>query len=289
MEGYYWRFADPGGGWSVAVIAGVCRAADGTWAMITLAAEPGGVARTELAPVATAHPARLGVDAPPLLRADADGIAVDLGAGARLEARFARRRDWPRRRWGALGPAQMVPGLGQYWFPHLLGAAVTGTAEIGARRYDLATAAVYAEKNWGEHFAGRWWWGQAPLGDGAGVAFAGGRVRRAGVEAAPTALVAWTARDVVALTPPVARTVARLAPGSWHVHARSPWASAELDGEAPGAGLSLAVPVVAERRAEPRSTQHLLGAVRVRVRRGRRPWLDAESLAAALESGLEQP
>ena len=77
-----------------------------------------------------------------------------------------------------------MPGLGQYWTPHLLGARVTGEA-LGRR---LDGCRVYAEKNWGGAFAGHWWWGQAPLAEDAGVAFAGGRVHGA----APTAIVVWT-------------------------------------------------------------------------------------------------
>ena len=38
----------------------------------------------------------------------------------------ARPRGWPRRPFGPLGPAQMIPWLGQYWAPHLLAATVTG-------------------------------------------------------------------------------------------------------------------------------------------------------------------
>src|SRR4051812_25641194 len=68
----------------------------------------------------------------PLLRATPDGLDVALD-GAVLHARFTARRDWPRRAFGALGPAQAVPWLGQYWTPHLLSAGVSGRAVLGDR------------------------------------------------------------------------------------------------------------------------------------------------------------
>ena len=59
---------------------------------------------------------------------------ADLGPGARVQATFERPVRWPRRACGAMGPAQAVPGLSQYWHPHLLGAAVRG--ERARRRRD---------------------------------------------------------------------------------------------------------------------------------------------------------
>lgn len=273
FEGYYWRFAGPG--WSAAVIAGVCRDARGTWAMITLAAQPGGVEYTAIADRTWIDPDGLGVDAPPYLRADADSLTVDLGPG--LTARFSARRDWPRRPWGPLGPAHSLPWLGQYWAPHLLGARVSG--QFGERPLDGAS--VYAEKNWGAAFASHWWWGQAGFEDGAGVAFAGGRVHGA----APTAVAAWTPSGVVTLAPPFARTVAQAGGGEWRIRATSPRWKVELEGEATEPPLLLPVPLPDERRLEVRSRHHLRGRVRVRIHRSRRLWLDAESGTAGLEDG----
>jgi Tocopherol cyclase len=253
--------------------------------MLTLAAEPGGFARTEVAAEAWVDPERLGVVAGSLLRADADGLDVDLGGDARLSARFAGRRDWPRRAFGALGPAQVVPGLGQYWTPHLLSADVTGEAVIGDRTLDLAGATVYAEKNWGEAFAGHWWWGQAALDGGAGVAFAGGRLHRAGVTVAPTAAAVWTPDALVSLAPPLARTIARAGGGEWRISARSPRCAIAIEGEASGRPLRLPVPIPAERRLEPRSEHHLAARLSVTVHRNRRLWLRGESELAALEEG----
>ena len=278
LEGYYWRFAGPD--WSAAVIAGVCRDARGTWAMVTLAAEPRGLERTAIAPSAWIDPRGLGVSAGRLLRADAGSLSVDLGPGARLDARLSAQRGWPRRAWGPLGPVQALPWLGQYWAPHLLGGRVEGT--FGDRVLD--GAAVYAEKNWGAAFAAHWWWGQAGFGD-AGVAFAGGRLRRAGMTAAPTAIVAWSSRGLAALAPPFARTVARAGGGEWRVHARSARWSVELEGEASEPPLRLPVPIPRERRLELRSNHHLRGRIAVTVRRGARLWLREESRVAGLEDG----
>ena len=174
-----------------------------------------------------------------LLRATPDSLDVALDGATLQRALRAPARDWPRRAFGALGPAQVVPGLGQYWTPHLLSASVSGHAALGDRELSLDGARVYAEKNWGTAFASHWWWGQASLDDGAGVAFAGGRVH--GV--APTAVVAWTPDGLVSLAPPFARTVARASGGEWHIRARSPRHAIEIRGEATGPPLRLPVPI----------------------------------------------
>ncbi|WP_081685897.1 tocopherol cyclase family protein [Candidatus Solirubrobacter pratensis] len=302
------------------MICGVCRDARGEWAMVTLCAEPGGFECTEIAEVARADRRGLGVvagdaaggdalgaaggdaratvrgdRAAPILRAGPDGLDVRL-RGATLRARFSARRDWPRRAFGALGPAQVVPGLGQYWTPHLLSATVGGDARLGDRTLSLDGAAVYGEKNWGAAFAAHWWWGQAAFEEGAGAAFAGGRLgaggpafaaplRRLGASVAPTAVAVWTPGGLVALAPPFARTVARASGGEWHIAARSPRHRVELRGEASGPPLRLPVPVPAERRLEARSEHHLAGRLQVTVHRGRRLWLRADSGLAGLEDG----
>src|SRR5690349_21277847 len=120
FEGYYWRFA--GAGWSVCAIAGVCKDATGTWAMVTLASEPDGFAETRIVERASISPDRLRVDAGPL-QADEHGLTVELGRT--LHARFEHARGWPRPL-GPLGVAHVIPWLGQYWAPHLLAADVSG-------------------------------------------------------------------------------------------------------------------------------------------------------------------
>ena len=247
--------------------------------MVTLCGEPGGFERTEVADVARTDTHGLGV-ASGLLRATPDALDVALD-DATLSARFSGRRDWPRRAFGALGPAQVVPWLGQYWTPHLLSATVSGQAVLGDRARSLDGARVYAEKNWGTAFASHWWWGQASLDDGAGVAFAGGRVH--GV--APTAVATWTPDGLVSLAPPFARTVARASGGEWHIRARSARHAIEIRGEAAGPPLRLPVPIPAERRLELRSEHHLAGRLDVTVRRGRRLLLRGDSDLAGLEDG----
>jgi tocopherol cyclase len=256
--------------------------------MVTVCAEPGGFERTEIAGMARADERAFGVIAggepDPMLRAGPEGLDVRL-AGASLSARFSGRRDWPRRAFGALGPAQVVPGLGQYWTPHLLCATVHGDAVLGDHSRSLDGASVYGEKNWGAAFAAHWWWGQAALEDGAGVAFAGGRLRRLGASVAPTAVAAWTPTELIALAPPLAHTTARASGGEWHIRARSPRYRVELSGDAAGPPLRLPVPIPAERRLEVRSEHHLAARLHVTVHRGRRLWLRGESALAGLEDG----
>ena len=285
MEGYYWRFADRAAGWAIAGICGLCRSPSGTWAMVTLAAEPGGFERTAIAPSAHGEPTGLGVRAGDLLAAGPDGVRIDLGPGARLGARFAHARPWGRRVWGALGPAHALPGLGQYWSPHLLAAETTGTAELGDRTLDLSQADVYAEKNWGAAFAAHWWWGQGAFAADGGAAFAGGRLRRGPLAVAPTGVCVWAGERLLALAPPFARTLAGAGGGAWHVRARSARWEVELEGEARERPLRLPVPVPAERRVDFRAEHHLAGRLAVTVRRGRRTWLREVAPVAALEAG----
>lgn len=299
MEGYYWRFADPASGRAVVALCGVCRAPDGPWALVALAGHPGGFVRWAVAPRAWADPAGLGVAAwagpDPVgrdavagdrserlvLRGSAERLEVDLGPDARLSVTLDRRVGWPRRRFGALGPAQVVPGLPQYWHPHLLGARVAGMAQLGGEAVELAGFAAYAEKNWGGAFPGEWWWGQAGLGPDAVAAFAGGRLRGPLVA---SAIVVRVGGEVVALSPPGALVTAQVRRGEWRLRARSARWRVTLEGEGATPHV-LPVPVPAERRVIMRSQQHLAGHMRVVVRRGRHTVLRAESTLAGLEHG----
>ena len=112
---------------------------------------------------------------------------------------------------GGIGPAQIVPGLPQYWHPHLLGGRVVGSGWDGA--------VVYAEKNWGPRFTEHWWWGQAQGFPGADacVAFAGGRV----LGGAPTSVVTRVEDRVLRLAPPFARVVTAVGETGWRVRSRS--------------------------------------------------------------------
>jgi hypothetical protein len=285
MEGYYWRFWDPSSGRVLIVLCGVCRAPGGSWAVIALAAHPGGFVRWVNAPHAAADPGRLGAaawDGEPILRGSERRLAVDLGPDARLEAVLEGRTGWPRRAFGGLGPAQVVPGLPQYWHPHLLGAHVRGEAAVGGETIDLAGFSSYAEKNWGGAFPGEWWWGQAGFGGGALAAFAGGRL---GGPLAATAIAVRAGGEVLRFAAPLAVVSAETGGGAWRLRARSARARVLLEGEALHPPHVLPVPVAAERRAVMRSEHHLAGRVRAVVRRGSRVLLREETDLAGLEHG----
>jgi Tocopherol cyclase len=294
MEGYYWRFWDAAAGRSVIALCGVCRAADGVWAVVALAAHPGGFVRWEVAERAWADPHGFGVKAwataagspaaasepPPVFSGGPDRLAVDLGPDARLEASFAAREGWPRRAFGAIGIAQVAPGLPQYWQPMLLGARVTGTARLGGEQLS-GLGDVYVEKNWGGAFPAEWWWGQAGFGGGALAAFAGGRLRG---PLAASAVVVRAGGEVLRFAPPGAAVIAQAGGGEWRLRGRSARHRVLVEGEGTVAHM-LPVPVVAERRAVLRSEHHLAGRLRVRVLRGTRVLLDETSELAALEHG----
>jgi tocopherol cyclase len=305
MEGYYWRLWDGATGRSVMALCGVCRAVDGPWAVVALAARPGGFVRWVNAGSAWADPAGLGVAAwhepgeptapahqrtaagqaagEAVLRGSSRRLAVDLGPDARLDVVLEGRIGWSRRAFGGLGPAQVVPRLPQYWHPHLLGARVRGSAVLGGDTLDLEGWEAYAEKNWGGTFPGEWWWGQAGFGGGALVAFAGGRL---GGPFAATAIVVRTAGgDVLRFAPPGAAVTAETGGGVWRLRARSPRHRVLLEGEATAPPLVLPVPVPAERRAVLRSEHHLGGRLRAVVHHGRRTLLREESTLAGLEHG----
>jgi hypothetical protein len=302
MEGYYWRLWDPGTGRSVMALCGVCQAAGRPWAVVALAAHPGGFVRWVNAAAAWADPAGLGVaawneadpaagggHAPPtaegeaVLRGSSHRLAVDLGPDARLDAVLERRLGWPRRAFGGLGPAQVVPGLPQYWHPHLLGARVRGSAVLGGETLDLDGWEAYAEKNWGGAFPGEWWWGQAGFGGGTLAAFAGGRL--GGPLAASAIVVRVADGSVLRFAPPTAVVTAEAGGGAWRLRARSARHRVLLEGEAAAPPHILPVPVPAERRAVMRSEHHLGGRLRAVVHRGHRTVLREESALAGLEHG----
>lgn len=289
LEGYYWRLTDAAAGRVVIAIGAVCIGPGGRWGLVGLASHPGGFVRWAQTETAHADPARLGVVAGDALSASAEALQIDLGPDARLDVRFADRHEWPRRAFGTLGPAHALPGLPQYWHPHMLGARVQGEATLGGERVDLAGATAYAEKNWGPSFSDHWWWGQAQgfSDPEACVAFAGGRIELAGVAAAPTALVLRLGGELLRFSPPVSRMTAAVGEAGWRVTARSVRHRVELEGEEAGhAPVLLPVPVPAERRVEVRSRQHLAGRVRLRVLRSGRTVFEGESVLAGLERWL---
>ena len=288
FEGYYWRFTDAAAGRVVIVLCGVCRDAAGTWAprRPRRPARAASCARA-IVPVARADPDGLGVEAADVLRGAADSLHVDLGPDARLDVALREPRPWPpRRAFGALGPAQLVPGLPQYWHPHLLGARVEGEARLGEETVDLSGATAYAEKNWGPRV-------HRALVVGPGPGLPGRRrlrrVRRradrAGRRAAaPTAVVVRVEDRVLRLAPPLARMTAAIGDGGL-ADPRPLGALGRRDrgrggGRAGGAAGAGARPAA---RSSDRSHQYLAGRLRVTVRRGRRMVFAGESGLAGLE------
>jgi hypothetical protein len=288
MEGYYWRMVDVAQRRVLVVLCGVCRGPAGRWALVALAAHPGGLVRHAVAQPAGGDRHRFGVTAAEILEGSLERLSLRLDDDHWIDATLAPISGWPRRALGALGPAHLVPGLAQYWHPVLLDAEVRGEACLAGRRLRLDGARAYAEKNWGPGFAGRWWWGQAgafPDGD-LGVAFAGGRVPLLGAHPAPTAAVVSLGDRVIALRPPLARPRVSAGALGWRVTMRSALHRLELEGESGGhAPHLLPVPEPGPPRFELRSQQLLAGEITLRLSRGRRTIIDARSPLAGLELG----
>jgi tocopherol cyclase len=304
MEGHFWRITQPSTGVVVVAIVAISRDAAGQpWAMASLAAHPGAEVRSATLPQAwaaerglvlragdgaarAAAPDTVAAPATGAAFADERSLRIALADDARLEVAFADPLAWPRRAFGALGPAHAIPGLSQYWHPWLLRARVSGSARIGAAELDLGGAVAYAEKNWGAGgMPPRWWWGQAHGFDrpDACVAFAGGRAGLARLRTTATAVVVALGNDV--------RTVVR-PPQPVHVAAdgrtwRLAGGGIEIDGDVDGVTPHLLpVPVPHERRRlDDWAPQHLAGTLRLKVRRRGRTLYEGTSHLAGLELG----
>jgi len=284
MEGYYWRLTDAARGRVVVALCGVCASPTGRWALVALAAHPGGRVRTTVVDAAAGEPDGFGVRAAAAVRASEGAVRFDLGRDAVLDVEIRDPWRWPRRAFGGSGIAHLVPGLGQYWHPHLLGGRARGELRIAGDRFNLDDASVYAEKNWGPSFPPYWWWGQADAFDAgdACVAFAGGAMRVAGIALRPTAVVARIGDRLIALRPPSARVVATVSGGHWRVRARSARHTVEIEGDDGGA-VALPIPVSGRRDWEPRAHQALGGRMNVVVHRDGRTLFRGESALAGLE------
>ncbi|MEA2392510.1 MAG: hypothetical protein QOJ82_401 [Solirubrobacteraceae bacterium] len=287
MEGHFWRITQPATGAVVVAIVAISRDAAGRpWAMASLAAHPGGAVRAATLPDASAAARGLTVRSGDAVAADERGLRLDLGPDARLDVRFADPVPWPRRAFGALGPAQLVPGLSQYWHPWLLGARVSGSARVGDDELDLDGAAAYAEKNWGAGgMPPRWWWGQAHGFDrpDACVAFAGGRAGVGPLRATATALVVALGGEVRTVVRPLRPLRVGVDERGWRLSGGGIEVEAHADGGAPHL---LPVPVPLERRRlDAWAPQHLAGLLRLRVRRRGRTVYEGTSRRAGLEHG----
>lgn len=291
MEGYFWRFTQPGTGRVVIALCGVNRAGDGSWATLGLAAHPGGFLRTTAHPDGFADPLRLGASAGTAFRGEPDRLRVDLGDDARLDVRVTAPRPWPRRRFGGSSIFHAVPALNQYWHPWLLDGRAEGEVVLGGETWNLDGAQVYAEKNWGRGgFPESWWWGQAHgFADSAAcVAFAGGQVHAGPLRTEVTAVVvALPDGSVIRLGNPVVSPVrAHVTDERWSLFGRGPRWTVEIEGTAPlGDAHVLPVPLPLERRNVPGSLEHLAGSLSVTVRDRGTPVWAGESPLAALEHG----
>jgi hypothetical protein len=290
MEGWFWRITDVASERAAIVLCGVCRGPAGDWTLVGLAGAPDGGVRWAVCGRAEVGRGGRSLTVPDgALTATPDSLSVDLGPDARFDAHFASPEGWPRRPGRALGLGHLVPGLGQYWHPHLLGARVDGDLRLGGARWAFAGARGYAEKNWGRGFPRHWWWGQASgIGDDdqACVAFAGGDVHLGPLKLTPTAVVVRAGDEVLRLGPPFAHVSSDLGDGSWRIRARSARHSVEVEGEANGSvPHRLPVPVPAERRVVDGPAQHFTGHLALTLRTGRRVAFRGESKLAALERG----
>ncbi len=295
MEGYFWRVTDARAGVVAVVLVGVNRDERGrSWGTVGLASHPSGRQRVIVAAQADAARHGVGViardDGRVVCEATDEALSVDLGPGARLRLTVDRPARWPRRAaFGGIGAAQMIPGLSQYWHPHLLGGRARGVLQLG----DVETpidGTVYGEKNWSHGgFPRTWWWGQAHgfEDQDVSVAFAGGRAGAAGLRVTGTALVVGLGGDVLRFVRPFVPIGIDVGDGGWRLAARGPVHRVLVEGHANGtAPHMLPVPVPAERRnLEGAAAQHLAGQLRLRVRRGRRLVYDGVSSLAGLERG----
>ena len=288
MEGHFWRFTEPRTGAVVVAILAISRDAHGEpWAMASLAAHPGGAVRSATLPHAHAAPRGLAIRAADAFAADGRSLRIDLGDDARLEATFDAAHPWPRRAFGALGPAHAVPGLSQYWHPWLLRARVTGSARVGDQAIDLDGAVAYAEKNWGPGgMPPAWWWGQAHGFEDrpdACVAFAGGRAGIGRLRATATALVVALGGDVRTVVRPFQPLRVAVDEAGWRLAGGGIEVEARADGGQPHL---LPVPVPHERRRlDDWAPQHLTGTLHLRVRRRGRTLYEGTSRLAGLERG----
>jgi hypothetical protein len=286
MEGHYWRVTSAATGRVVVVILAISRDRTGAaWSMVSLATHPEGRVVSATVPHAAAAARGLSVRAGDVLAATARSLDVRLD-GAELRVAFEEPRGWPRRAFGALGPAGAVPGLSQYWHPWLLGGRVRGALRLDGREHTLDGAHAYAEKNWGAGgMPPAWWWGQADAFADADVcvAFAGGHAGM-GRARVPAGAVVARVGDVVrtVVRPPRALRI-DVGAAAWRLRG----GGIEIEGEAAGAEpVLLPVPVPLERRRiDARAPQLLAGALRLRVRRGRRLLFAGESPLAGLEQG----
>jgi tocopherol cyclase len=286
MEGYYWRFVEPDSGRVVVALCGVTRSGGESRALVAVALHPEGRVVTRDVDRVWTDPATLGIDAGPTFAASTGRLRLDLGS-VQLEADIAGR-PWPRRALGGLGLAGTIPGLSQYWHPHVLGAPATATLTIDGAREHLAPL-VYAEKNWGRGFPRRWWWGEAH-DDEVTTAFAGGTLEFGPASIPATTAVVILGDRAVRMVAPTALVRFETAPGEWRITARSARHTLTMQGST-GHAPAFALPIPPRHPGVPAGTvdQHLDGTLHIRLHTGRRLILDRELSPAGLEAGNPVP
>lgn len=286
MEGWFWRFTDRRRGRVVVALCGVNQHESGDWAIVGVAAHPARVVRSCLVDTGWASADRFDVRVGEVFQAGERTLDVDAD-GARLTATLDEVVPWPHRL-GATGIATVLPGLGHHWHPHVLGGRASGALTVDGRTWSLDGADVYAERNWGDGFPSRWWWGQAQgfADPSLCVAFGGGRLAIGPVGVDATVLVVRAGAQVLRFTPPTALVRTSIDAGRWRVEARRPGWRVVVDGDAGDeVPAVLPVPLPSERRNAYRDLEHLAVRLRVQVwRRGRRVVDDVSDLAA-LEVG----
>jgi hypothetical protein len=295
LEGYFWRITEPRSGTVVIVMASVNRDPYGIrWGTAAVAAHPEVPVHVALADTASGLERGVGLtiaDAGAvLLSATQDRLSVDLPDGTHLRARIEAPITWRRRALGGIGIGHLVPGLSQYWHPHLLGGRVHGEAVIGGRTVALDGATVYAEKNWSTSgFPREWWWGQAHgfEREDVCVAFAGGRIGRGSVTARASAVVARIGGEIVTAAQPLQPIRTRIGADEWSLTARAGRHTIEIEGWATESEPHrLPVPVPLERRLQAEAAvQHLSAQLHLTVRAGRRVLFRGTSALAGLERG----
>jgi tocopherol cyclase len=285
MEGYFWRVTDAEAGRVLVVLCGVNQHPEGAWATVAVAAHPGGFVRSAVLPDASARSDRFLVTAGDgAFVADEEGVRVDLGDDARVDLSFERLVTWPRLV-GAGGLFAVLPFLGQYWHPHVLGGDVRGPATVGADTWAVDGADLYAEKNWGSGFPERWWWGQAQGFDRSDVcvAFGGGLLTAGPLSMRVGGAVVRIGAHAIRLAPPFSRVRCDTDGEHWDLRARGHGYHVRIKGRGAHAPHLLPVPLPAERRNVDTDLEHLAGHLRLEVT-GRLDY-DGESRFAGLEIG----
>lgn len=286
MEGYFWRITSADQGLAAVALCGVNRRGAGRWATVAVAVHPGDAVRSAAVEDASDDPHRLAVRAGAVLEAGPDRVHAELD-GIRVDLEIGAGPAWPLRLPGG-GVAGVVPGLGQYWHPHLLGVPARGAIVVDGRSEQIVDGRVYAEKNWGRGFPDRWWWGEAHdfVDADVAVAFGGGRLTAGPAGVDITGLVCRIDDRVLRLAPPLALVRAVVDADGWHIRGRNATTEVVIEGRAAGStAMVLPVPLPAEGRNVFTDFEHQGGQLHLEVRRRGRVVFAGTSELAALEVG----